>query len=384
MIDVPSGKKSGRLEPAPDETPGTKQEAYYVASQWQLIWWKLRKHRLAVIAAPVLVALYLSAIFSDFLSFTLPETRFSNYKFAPPQAIRIRDDQGVWQAPFVYGIKRATDPETLQRVYMIVPTEKYRVSILGEGPWYKLLGFIPTNRHLLAVEEGGPMFLLGTDNLGHDQLTRILYGSRISLSIGLVGVALTFFLGMTIGGISGYFGGIVDTIIQRTIDMIVCIPTIPLWLALAAALPVNWSMEKTYLGIVMITSIIGWAGLARTVRGKLLSLREEVFCEAARLAGASDIRIIVRHLLPSFMSYIIVALTLSIPATILGETALSFLGLGLQPPAVSWGVLMRQAQDVVSIALHPWLLAPALWIITTVLAFNFLGDGLRDAADPYR
>jgi peptide/nickel transport system permease protein len=384
MIDVTSGKKSGHLEPAPDETPGAKQEAYYVASQWQLIWWKLRKHKLAIVSAPILVILYLCAVFANFLSWTLPDTRYPEFKFAPPQAIRFRDQEGVWQKPFVYGLKRGTDPETLQRVFVIVPEEKYRVYLLGKGEWYKLLGLFPTNVHLLGVDEGGPLFLLGTDNLGHDLLTRIFYGSRISLSIGLVGVGLTFFLGMTIGGISGYFGGIVDTIIQRTIDMIVCIPTIPLWLALAAALPATWSMEKTYLGIVIITSIIGWAGLARTVRGKLLSLREEVFCEAARLAGASDMRIIVRHLLPSFMSYIIVALTLSIPATILGETALSFLGLGLQPPAVSWGVLMRQAQDVVSIALHPWLLSPALWIITTVLAFNFLGDGLRDAADPYR
>jgi len=234
------------------------------------------------------------------------------------------------------------------------------------------------------VDEGGPLFLLGTDNLGHDLLTRILYGSRISLSIGLVGVALTFILGMLIGGIAGYFGGVVDSIVQRTIDMLICIPTIPLWLALAAALPRDWPMLRIYLGIVIITSIIGWAGLARVVRGKLLSLREEAFCEAARLAGATDMRIILRHLLPSFASYIIVSLTLSIPSTILGETSLSFLGLGLQPPAVSWGVLMRQSQDVVTIAHHPWLLFPALWIIVTVLAFNFLGDGLRDAADPYK
>jgi peptide/nickel transport system permease protein len=255
---------------------------------------------------------------------------------------------------------------------------------LGNGEPYKLLGIFPTTIHLLAVDEGGPLFLLGTDNLGHDLLTRILYGSRISLSIGLVGVALTFVLGMLIGGVAGYFGGIVDTVVQRMIDMIVCIPTIPLWLALAAALPRDWPMERTYLGIVIITSIIGWAGLARVVRGKLLSQRDEDFCTASRLAGASDMRVIVRHLIPSAASYIIVALTLAIPATILGETALSFLGLGLQPPAVSWGVLLRQSQDVVTIALNPWLLAPALWIIVTVLAFNFLGDGLRDAADPYK
>ncbi len=388
MTEAGSGSKRGRIEGMPDPGPGqttaTQQEAYYVASQWQLIWWKLRKHKLAIVAAPVLIVLYLCAIFADFLSFTLPDTRFTDYKYAPPQAIRFVDESGKWQAPFVYGLKRGTDPETLQRVFVTVPEEKYRVHFLGRGEEYKLLGIFRTNVHLLSVDDGGPMFLLGTDNLGHDLFTRILYGSRISLSIGLVGVALTFVLGMLIGGISGYFGGTVDTIIQRIIDMIVCIPTIPLWLALAAALPSNWPMVRVYLGIVVITSIIGWAGLARVVRGKLLSLREEAFCEAARLAGATDFRIILRHLLPSFASYIIVSLTLSIPNTILGETSLSFLGLGLQPPAVSWGVLLRQSQDVVTIALNPWLLLPALWIIVTVVAFNFLGDGLRDAADPYK
>jgi peptide/nickel transport system permease protein len=376
--------KRNRLRGSHDTEPASKEEAYYVASQWQLIWWKLRKHRLATIAAPVLVLLYLCAIFADFLSFTLPETRYTDYKFAPPQAIRFVDDKGQWQAPFVYGLKRGTDPQTLQRVFVLVKTQKYPVHFLGRGEPYALLGFIHTNVHLLSVDKDGPLFLLGTDDLGHDLLTRILYGSRISLSIGLVGVALTFILGMLIGGISGYFGGIVDTVIQRIIDMIVCIPTIPLWLALAAALPHDWPMLRIYLGIVVITSIIGWAGLARVVRGKLLSLREEPFCEAARLAGATDMRIIARHLLPSFASYIIVSLTLSIPGTILGETSLSFLGLGLQPPAVSWGVLMRQSQNVVTIALNPWLLAPAAWIIVTVVAFNFLGDGLRDAADPYK
>lgn len=358
--------------------------AYYVASQWKLMWWKLRKHRLAIIAAPILVVLYLCAIFADFLSFTLPETRYPEAKFAPPQLIRFRDDTGSWQAPFVYGIKRFTNPETLARGFTIDKSKKFRLSILGSGPSYKLLGLFPTDIHLITVEEGGPLFILGTDQLGHDVFTRILYGSRISLSVGLVGVLLTFTVGMTLGGIAGYLGGTVDTVIQRIIDLVVCIPTVPLWLALAAALPRDWSMLKTYLGIVVITSIIGWAGLARVVRGKLLSLREEAFCEAARLAGASDARIILRHLLPSLSSYIIVALTLSIPNTILGETGLSFLGLGLQPPAVSWGVLMMQAQNIVTIAIHPWLLVPALWIVLTVLSFNFLGDGLRDAADPYK
>lgn len=285
--------------------------------------------------------------------------------------------------PFIYGVRRETDSYTLRRTFVPDTSEKHQLELIVRGEPYKLLGLFRTDVHLLGAK-GAPLFLLGTDDLGRDLFTRILYGSRISLSIGLVGVALTFSIGMLIGGLSGYFGGVVDTVIQRIIDMIVCIPTIPLWMALAAALPRDWPTVRMYLGIVVITSIIGWAGLARVVRGKLLSLREEDFCVAARLAGASDMRIIWRHLLPSFYSYIIVSLTLSIPSTILGETALSFLGLGLQPPAVSWGVLLQGAQNVVAIGHHPWLLAPTAWIIVTVLMFNFLGDGLRDAADPYK
>jgi peptide/nickel transport system permease protein len=357
-------------------------EAYYVASQWQLMWWKFRKHRLATIAAPILIVLYLSALFADFLSPYLPEERNARARFAPPQLIRFRDLEGNWQAPFVYGLERITDPETLRRTFEINPEEKYPVEFLGRGAQYKLLGLFRTDVHLIWSE--GPMHLLGTDDLGHDLFSRILYGSRISLSIGLVGVTITFTLGMIIGGISGYLGGTVDTLVQRTIDLLISIPTIPLWMSLAAALPRDWPPLRIYLGIVVITSVIGWAGLARVVRGKLLALREEDFAMAARLAGARDMRIILRHMLPSFASYIIVSLTLSIPGTILGETSLSFIGLGLQPPVVSWGVLMQQAQNVVAIAHYPWLLSPALWIVVTVLMFNFLGDGLRDAADPYK
>jgi len=379
--ELPKGGQAGWRRLAKERE---REEAYYVASQWQLIWWKFRKHRLATIAGPVLIVLYLCAIFADFLSPWVPDSRFPEYKFTPPTKIHFRDETGKWQKPFVYGMTRQTDPKTLKRTFVVDKTKIYRVRLLAHGEPYKLLGILRTDVHLLGVEQGGPLFLLGTDDLGRDLFTRILYGSRLSLSIGLVGVALTFILGMLIGGISGYLGGIVDTIVQRTIDLIVCIPTIPLWMALAAALPRNLPVEQMYFGIVVIMSLINWTRLARVVRGKLLSLREETFCEAARLAGASDMRIIFRHLLPSFASYIIVSLTLSIPSTILGETSLSFLGLGLQPPAVSWGVLLRQAQDVVTIAHHPWLLAPTAWIIVTVLMFNFLGDGLRDAADPYK
>lgn len=360
------------------------EEAYYVASQWQLMWWKFRKHRLAMVATPVLGFLYLCAILADLIAFTLPLTRYTDYKYAPPTTIHFRDEAGRLVAPFVYGMTRRTDPNTLERTFVVDPSRKFRVRLLVHGEPHKLLGVFNTDIHLVGVDEGGPFFLLGTDDLGRDLLTRILYGSRISLSVGLVGVAITFVLGMLIGGVSGYFGGIVDNMIQRSIDLIISIPGIPLWMALAAAMPRDWPITRVYLAIVVITSVINWCGLARVVRGKFLSMREETFCEAARLAGASDARIILRHLIPSFASYIIIRLTLAIPGTILGETALSFLGLGLQPPAVSWGVLMRQAQNLQTIAFYPWLLAPAAWIVVTVLMFNFLGDGIRDAADPYK
>lgn len=364
--------------------PVGAQEEYYVASQWQLMWWKFRKHKLASIAWPILLILYLGAVFAGFLSPTTPTTRFTDYKEAPPVAIRFYDPETGLQAPFIYGLTRETDPETFRRTFVVDTSVKYPVRFFVRGESYKILGFISADVHLFGTEEGGPLFLLGTDRLGRDLFTRILYGSQLSLSIGLVGVAITFVLGLLLGGISGYFGGATDTIIQRAIDLIVCIPTIPLWMALAAALPRDWPVVNMYFAITVITSLIGWVGLARVVRGNLLSLRDQDFCVAARLAGASDGYVIRRHMLPSFMSYIIVQLTLAVPSTILGETSLSFLGLGLQPPAVSWGVLIQDAQNLQTVAHHPWLLWPTAWIIVTVLMFNFLGDGVRDAADPYK
>lgn len=371
--------------PAPAET-AEAEERYEAASQWRLMWWKFRKHKLAMIALPVLLLLYLSAVFADFLSPVLPQTRFTEYKNAPPQHIRFVDPQsGFSLRPFVYGLKQETDRTTFRRTFKEDTTQKHPIRFFVRGESYKLLGLFQANVHLFGTDDPkAPLFLLGTDSLGRDLFTRILYGARISLSFGLVGIALTLVLGLVLGGISGYVGGLVDTAIQRLIDLLVCIPTIPLWMALAAALPRNWTPLQTYFGMVVIFSLIDWTGLARVVRGKVLSLREEDFTLAARLAGASAARIIGRHLLPSFISYIIVSTTLAIPSTILAETALSFLGIGLQPPAVSWGVLLQDAQNLQTLAHQPWLLWPAAFVIVTVLMYNFLGDGLRDAADPYK
>jgi peptide/nickel transport system permease protein len=365
------------------EVMGEEEERYYLASQRQLIWWKFRKHKLAVLGVWVLGLLYLMAVFCEFLSPYTPTLRFKDYVQAPPQAIRIYDPEGGLQWPFVYGLTEGRDPETYRLTFVVDKQQKFPIRLFVHGEPYKFWGLFRTDVHLFGVEKGY-MLLFGTDTLGMDVFSRTIYGSRISLSIGLVGVFFSFLLGVVIGGVSGYFGGLADSVIQRAIDLLISIPTIPLWLALAAALPRDWPVTKTYFMITVILSIIGWGSLARVVRGKLLSLRDEDFVMAAKFSGATELTLIVRHLLPSFASYIIVSITLSIPGMILGETALSFLGLGMQPPAVSWGVLLKEAQNIVAIAHHPWQLIPCLFVITTVLMFNFVGDGLRDAADPYR
>jgi peptide/nickel transport system permease protein len=360
-----------------------EEERYFLASQRQLIWWKFRKHTLAVIGLWVLGVFYLLAIFCEFVSPYTPQTRFQEYVLAPPQPIRIYDTEGGLQRPFVYGLTETRNPETYRLTFAEDNSQKYPVRFFVRGNSYKFWNLFRTDVHLFGVENGY-IFLFGTDTLGMGLFSRTIYGARISMSIGLVGVFFTFLLGLIIGGISGYFGGVIDSTIQRSIDLLISIPTIPLWMALAAALPRDWPVVRTYFMITVILSVIGWGSLARVVRGKLLSLREEDFVMAARLAGATEGVIIARHLLPSFASYIIVSITLSIPSMILGETALSFLGLGMQPPAVSWGVLLKDAQNIVAIAHHPWQLIPCVFVIVTVLMFNFIGDGLRDAADPYR
>lgn len=361
-----------------------KQELY-TASQWKLMRMKFRKHKPAQLALVLLGVLYLVAAFCEVVAPYRTDRDFQKHLFAPPTRIRFFvEEEGSTRfvGPYVYGLEGTVD-QKFNRIFEVNKEERFPLRFWVQGDEYKLWGVWRTDRHLFGVEEPGYLFLFGTDRLGRDVFSRVIYGTRISLTIGLVGVCLSFLLGLIIGGISGYFGGIVDEIIQRVIDLLVSIPTLPLWMALAAAVPREWTTIQTYFAITIVLSIVGWAGLARTVRGKLLALREEDFTIAARVSGVSEWRIITRHLLPLFLSYILVAITLAIPHMILGETALSFLGLGLQAPAVSWGVLLKDAQQIVSVALRPWLLLPALFVIVTVLMFNFLGDGLRDAADPY-
>ena len=364
------------------EPPLSEEQAQvYVAGQWKLMWWRFRKHKLAVVSTFAIALFYLVAMFCEFLAPYDLHHRFNDYVYAPPQWIRLRHN-GHWVGPFVYGWKMELDPKTFRRVYSVDTSAVYPLKLFVRGDHYKLFGLIKTDIHLVGVEEG-VAFLLGTDRLGRDSLSRMIYGTRISLSIGLIGIFLSFVLGLIIGGLSGYLGGMVDEVVQRLIEVLRSFPTLPLWMALAAAMPPRWSPIRVYFGITVVLSLLGWTGLARAVRSKLLSLREEDYVVAARLAGASTARIIRTHLLPGFLSYIIVSMTMAIPGMILGETSLSFLGLGLRPPVTSWGVLLSEAQNVNIVALYPWLLLPGVPVILAVLAFNFAGDGLRDAADPY-
>lgn len=372
----------------PDSPKSVEAESYedrlYSASQWVLIWDKFRRHRLALIGGVILGVMYLLAILAPFVSPYGPNQKFDDNLYTPPTRLHFRDQEVSGVIPFVYGLKKGFDPNTLERIYEPDLSQRYYLKFWVKGHPYKFLGLIPTERHLFGVDEPGVLFIFGSDELGQDLFSRIIHGAQISLSIGLVGIAFSFILGCTLGGVSGYYGGFVDGIIQRIIEFLISIPTLPLWMGLSAALPREWSQVQTYFAITIILALTSWTGLARVVRGKLISTRNEAFVKAAELAGASEARIIFKHLLPSFMSYLIVSVTMSVPFMILGETALSFLGLGLRAPVISWGVLLSAAQNVRTIALYPWLLVPAIFVVIVILAFNFVGDGLRDAADPYK
>jgi peptide/nickel transport system permease protein len=364
--------------------PTSSEAAVAVAPQWKLVWWGFKRHRLALIGGIVTLLIYLLAIFAEFLAPYSSGHYDPEYAYAPPQRLHFVDD-GDWGL-YVYGYKSEQDPETLALTWSVDETQKVPVKFFAHGEEYKLFGLIPTDIHLLgpADPDGPPMYLLGADRNGHDLLSRIIHGARVSMSIGLVGVAVGFVLGIVLGGISGYFGGVIDLVIQRAVEFFMSIPTLPLWLGLAAAVPPGWGPLKRYFAVTVILSLIAWTDLARVVRGRFLSLREEDFVTAAEVDGASQPRIIFRHMLPSFTSHLIASLTLSIPGMILAETSLSFLGLGLQAPVVSWGVLLQEAQQIRVVATAPWLLLPGVMVVVTVLSLNFLGDGLRDAADPYK
>lgn len=357
-----------------------------VASQWQLIWWRFRRHKLALISGIILVFIYLVVIFAEFIAPYDPGDYIARYTYAPPQTLHLFDtrDGGFAFAPYVNDYTVEIDQAALRRTFVVDPETSIPVRFFVRGWSYKLFGLIETDLHLFGPENPRDrIYLFGADSIGRDVFSRMIYGTRVSMTIGLVGVTISLILGIFLGGISGYFGGWVDNVIQRSIDFLRSLPTIPLWLGLAAAFPVTWGPLQIYFAITIILSLIGWTALARVVRGRFLSLRTEDFVMAARLDGASQMRVIFEHMLPAFYSHIIASITLAIPGMILAETALSFLGLGLRPPVVSWGVLLQDAQNIRSVATAPWLLLPALGVVVSVLALNFLGDGLRDAADPY-
>ncbi len=364
----------------------TKEQKYYAASQWRLIWRKFIRFKPAIVGLVLLVILYTMTIFAPFFAPYLPAETYTKTLECAPRRVRIIDpDTGKLTAPFVCGLTAKNDPVTYRKTYEEDLARRYPIRFFVRGAPYKLFGFISSDIHFFGTDDpAAPFYLLGSDKLGRDLFSRILYGGQTSLSIGLIGVLISFVLGCLIGGLSGYFGGMVDTAIQRVIEFLTSLPTIPIWMALAAALPPNWPSTYTYFGITVLLSLLGWTGIARVVRGKFMVMKNDDYVTAARLMGASDFYIIVKHLIPGFMSYLIVQLTLAIPNMILGETSLSFLGLGIQPPALSWGTLMQDAQAIKTIAYAPWLLLPAAFVVITVLSFNFVGDGLRDAADPYK
>ena len=371
------------FDPEATVAPGSEpSERYLRASQGQIIWWRFLRHRIAVVALAFLGVSYFSVLITEFLAPYDLHTRHTNFIFAPPQPLHLFHD-GRFVGPFVYPYEYTLNMENLKREYAADRTEPQPIRFFCSGEPYEFWGLFRADFHFVCPPEGGTMFLLGTDRLGRDMLSRLLYGARISLTIGLVGVTLSYALGIVIGGAAGYFGGLLDSIVQRVTEVLRSIPELPLWMALSAALPVTWDPRLIYFGITIIFALLDWPSIARAVRSKLFALREEDYVAAAEMMGARPSRVIGRHLLPNFTSHLIASASLSIPSMILAETALSFLGLGLRPPVTSWGVLLSEAQNIEAVALYPWLLLPMVPVMATVLAFSFLGDGLRDAIDPH-
>ncbi len=359
-----------------------REERIAVASNRQLIWWRFRKHHLAMASAFILICFYVVVLCPDFFSTQNPEQSEARQAFVPLQPLHLFDEGGF--NPWVPAVAGKRDPVTLAMRWIPDPAHKIRVNFLTRGYTYRVLGLFESNWHLIgSAASGQRLFLLGSDRLGRDQWSRIMHGTQTSMTVGLVAVTLSVVFGVVLGGISGYVGGMTDQVIQRVIELLQSVPTIPIWLALSAALPRDWTPIQVFLAITVILSLIGWTTLAREVRGRFLALREEDFVLAARLAGCGRMRIILRHMVPTFLSHIIATSSLAIPVMIINETSLSFLGLGIRPPAISWGVLLQEAQNIQTLALAPWLLIPGLVVIVAVLAFNLVGDGLRDASDPY-
>jgi peptide/nickel transport system permease protein len=357
-------------------------QRYLNASQTQIIWWRFLRHRLAVVSLVFLGLSYGSVLISEFIAPYDLHSRHSGFIYAPPQRVHFIHE-GRFIGPFVYPLDFKLNMETLKRDYVANRSKPERIRFFCFGERYDFWGLFHSGFHFICPPEKGTMFLLGTDRLGRDMFSRLTYGARISLTIGLVGVTLSYTIGITIGGIAGYYGGLFDSIVQRVTEVLRSIPELPLWLALAAALPVTWDPRLIYFGITLILALLDWPSIARAVRSKLFALREEDYVAAAEMMGAKPSRIIGRHLVPNFTSHLIASASLTIPSMILAETALSFLGLGLRPPITSWGVLLNEAQNIEAVALYPWLLAPMIPVMLIVLAFSFLGDGLRDAIDPH-